>query len=288
MTQELLRSVLYVPASNDKALLKATQLAADAVIVDLEDAVSPDGKAEARARAAAAIADRDWGDRFVVLRVNALSSEWGEADVSAALEASPAAILLPKVSKAQDLHALGSLLAVARRPIAIWAMIETCEAILNLADIVRASASLPLRSLVIGTNDLAKQMRIRLGPGRQPLQPVFTQIVIAARAQGLAVLDGVCNDLQNLERFREECLQARAFGMDGKTLIHPAQIPLSNDIFGPQPEEVAWASAVVDAFEHPDNIGKGVIRIQGEMVELLHLQQARAILTVAQRAKAAG
>lgn len=275
------RSALFLPASNPKALAKARGLAADVVILDLEDAVAPEAKEEAREAAVGAVADGDWGPRELVLRVNALGTPWGAADLAAAAQAGPDAVLVPKVSSAQDVRACHAALAGAPAHTRLWVMIETCAASFRLEAIAACAADTRLAGFVLGTNDLAKEMHAQLRPGRTPFLPILTGAVAAARTHGLAVLDGVCNEFRDLGVFRAEAEQGLEFGFDGKSLIHPDQITPCNEVFSPAAHELAWAEAVVAAFALPENAGKGAIRVEGRMAELLHLDQARRLLTVA-------
>lgn len=277
------RSVLYVPASNEKALAKAPTLACDVVVIDLEDAVAPSAKADARARLASVFACRRAGGPDLVIRINALSSAWGADDLAVAAACAPDAILLPKVDGPKDVLAADDLLDSldADPAIQLWAMIETPKGMLNLGPIAELGrdAAARLTCLVAGTNDLAKETRVRMTPDRRWLVPWLQQIVLSARAGGLDALDGVSNDFRDLEAFARECDQGRAMGFDGKTLIHPAQVGSANLVFSPSPGEVAEAEAIVAAFALPDNTGKGVIQIDGRMVERLHLDQAERLLS---------
>uniref|UniRef100_UPI0035C9C5FD HpcH/HpaI aldolase/citrate lyase family protein n=1 Tax=uncultured Sphingomonas sp. TaxID=158754 RepID=UPI0035C9C5FD len=270
-----IRSALFMPASNARAIAKARGLACDAVILDLEDAVAPEAKPEARAQALAAAREGGFGERLLVLRVNALDTEWGEADCVAAAGAGFDAVLLPKVSAPDDLVLARALLG----DVPLWAMIETCAAMLGLPAIAAARG---LAGLVAGTNDLAKEMRCTPGVDRVPLLPHLIAIVTAARAHGLVALDGVSNVLADTPGLAAECAQGAAFGFDGKTLIHPAQIAPANRAFAPSAERVAWARAVIAAFASPENADKGAIRVDGEMVERLHLEEAERIVPPAE------
>ncbi|MBK9012429.1 CoA ester lyase [Novosphingobium sp.] len=275
------RSALYLPASNPKALAKARTLDADVVILDLEDAVAPEAKGEARAAAVAAVAEGGFGRRELVVRANALSTEWGADDLAALAAAGPDAVLVPKIAGVEDIaaydHALGNAPAHTR----LWVMVETCAVVPRLDAVAACAASSRLAGFVLGTNDLAKEMRARLTPARTPFLPVLTAAVCAARAHGLVVLDGVCNEFRDLTAFSAEARQGLEFGFDGKTLIHPDQIAPCNSVFSPGAEEIAWAEGVVAAFSQPENVGKGVIKVDGKMVELLHLDQARRVLAIA-------
>ena len=269
------RSALYLPASNARAIAKARTLDADMVILDLEDAVAPEAKADARAAAAAAVREGGFGRRELIVRINALTTEWGIADLRAIAAAEPDGILVPKVDSPHALADVRSLMGTATP---LWAMVETCACLPVLHAIAGVTG---LGGLVMGTNDLALEMRARLLPGRAPFLPVLTAAVAAARAHGAAVLDGVCNDFTDLDRFRAECEQGRDFGFDGKTVIHPAQIAPCNAVFGPSTEELAWADAVIAAFDQPENADKGAVRVDGRMVERLHLEEALRLRALA-------
>lgn len=271
------RSVLYMPGANARALEKAKTLAVDAVILDLEDSVAPDAKTEARATACAAVAEGVYGRREVVVRVNGLDTPWGEADMAAAVAARPDAILVPKVSTAADVTRAAAL----ARGLPLWVMIETPLAILNLKEIGQAARAAHLACFVLGTNDLLKDTRMKAGEARAALVPALAQAILAARAFGLDCIDGVYNDFRNEAGFTAECEQGVALGMDGKTLIHPAQIDICNRIFAPSQADVAWAQSVIAAFAQPENATKGVITVDGKMVERLHLTMAQRIDTLA-------
>jgi citrate lyase subunit beta/citryl-CoA lyase len=281
------RSALYMPGSNPRALAKAKTLPADAVILDLEDSVAPEAKAQAREQVAAAVREGGFGRREVVIRTNALSTEWGRDDFAAALAAKPDAILLPKVGSPEEIAEAERMLGGS--PTKIWAMIETPAAILRIdaiAGAARGGAS-PFSCMILGTNDLAKETRARLVPGRAPMLPWLTLVLAAGRAHGLDVLDGVYNDLKDAEGFRAECEQGRDLGMDGKTLIHPDQIATANDIFAPPPSEVEAARAIIAAFALPENKGRGVISLNGRMVERLHAEMAERTVALAEAIEAA-
>ncbi|MET3579149.1 citrate lyase subunit beta/citryl-CoA lyase [Mesorhizobium robiniae] len=284
------RSVLYVPASNDKALAKFASLTCDAVIIDLEDAVAPADKVSAREKLAGIFADRpvanDYGRRCeMVVRINALSSEWGADDLLAAARCEPDAILLPKVDTPRDVLEPGDVLDDNFAPDAVklWAMIETPKALLNIgpiAELGRDPAS-RLTCFVAGTNDLVKETGILATPDRRYLTPWLMQMVLAARAGGLDLLDGVFNDFRDLDAFARECGEAAAMGFDGKSLIHPTQIEAANRAFAPSAEALAEARSVKEAFALGENAGKGVIALNGKMVERLHLAQAEKLLAKA-------
>lgn len=272
------RSALYVPGSNARALEKARGLPCDVLIIDLEDAVAPAAKLAARDQAVAAVASGGISAAEVVIRINGLDTEWGRADLAAARLARPSAILLPKVDSPATLREATALLAESDR-IDLWAMIETPLAMLHL-DAIAASGA-PLRCLVAGTNDLIKETGIEVGVERRALQPGLFQLVMAARAYGLGVLDGVYNDLDDLDGLALQCRQAREFGFDGKTLIHPQQIEPCHAAFAPDPASIEAARRIVAAFADPANAGLGALRVDGRMVERLHLVQAQRTLALA-------
>lgn len=275
------RSALYLPASNAKALAKARQLPVDVVILDLEDSVAPEGKSEARAMAVAAVQEGGFGKRELVVRANALSTPWGADDLAAIAATGPDAVLVPKIDGVGDIRAYDAALAKAPPHTRLWVMIETCAVLPRLHDVAACAADSRLGGFVLGTNDLAKEMRAQLRPGRVPFQPVLTMAVAAARAHGLVVLDGVCNEFRDAAVFTAEAEQGLLYGFDGKTLIHPDQIDPCNAVFSSDAAELDWAGKVVAAFGLPENAGKGVIKLDGKMVELLHLDQARRLLDVA-------
>ncbi len=271
------RSVLYMPGANARALEKAKSLPVDAVIMDLEDSVAPEAKAEARTTACVALAAGGYGRREVVLRVNGLDTPWGEADMVAAAAARPDAILVPKVSTTTDVTRAAAL----AHGLPLWVMIETPLAILNLKDIGQAARAANLTCLVLGTNDLLKETRMKAGDARAALVPSLSQAVLAARAFGLDCIDGVYNDFRNEAGFTVECEQGVALGMDGKTLIHPAQIDICNQVFSPSESDKDWAQKVISAFALPENAAKGVITVEGRMVERLHLAMAERVAAIA-------
>jgi citrate lyase subunit beta/citryl-CoA lyase len=279
------RSALYVPGANTRALDKGRQIATDVLILDLEDAVAPAAKETARAAVAAAAGAHAYGRREVVIRVNGLDTPWIARDIAAAVAAKPDAVLIPKLSRIEDLRrARAALTAAQAAPgLALWAMIETPQAIVNLAAIAALAGGpgIPLTCLVIGTNDLARETGARIKPGRAAIVPWLSACVLAARAHGLAVLDGTFNQLTDWEGFHAECEQARDLGMDGKTLIHPRQVPIANEVFSPSAEEIEWAEKVVAAFSRPENASKAVIAVDGQMVERLHLLMAARVIETA-------
>ncbi|MFV0625269.1 HpcH/HpaI aldolase/citrate lyase family protein [Sphingomonas sp. ac-8] len=276
------RSALFLPASNARAIEKTRTLPCDVVILDLEDAVAPEQKAAAREAAVAAAQAGGFGARELVLRVNALDSEWAADDLAAADAAPFDAVLLPKVMAASDLAAARAALG----SVPIWAMIETCRAIPAIGEIVTAAERTRLEALVIGTNDLAKEMRCRLSPDRTELLPLLSLVLAAGRGWGLTVLDGVHNTLDDDGGLAAVCRQGASMGFDGKTLIHPRQIEPCNAAFSPSAEDIARAHAIVSAFAEPEAAGRGAIRLDGAMVERLHLEDARRVLALAERADA--
>lgn len=273
------RSVLYMPGANERALEKAKTLPADALILDLEDAVAPDAKAAARERVCAAVGG--YGSREVTIRVNGLDTPWHDADLRAAAQAGPAAVVVPKVNSAEEVHDIERALEVGGAPghTKIWAMVETPTAMLHAERI--ASASERLTVLVMGTNDLAKELHAEFVPGRSPLLGGLSLCLLAARATGRMILDGVYNDVRDLEGFEAECRQGRRFGFDGKTLIHPGQIEPCNRIFAPSEEEIERARKIITAFEAAKADGRGVATVDGRMIENLHVANAERILSLA-------
>lgn len=280
------RSVLYMPGSNARALEKARTLAADALILDLEDAVAPDAKETAREQVREAVRTGGYGPREVVIRINGFDTPWGTEDMLAAIAARPDAILVPKVSSAADLDmAAHALTAADVEDVALWAMIETPRAILDIGAIAAAAAGLPVGfgAFVLGTNDLAKETGARLTPGRPAFSAWLSLTVAAARGHGIAVVDGVYNDFRDAAGLEAECRDGRDFGMDGKTLIHPGQIEIANAVFAPSAEEVSQARRIIAAFDEPENAGRGVITVDGRMVERLHAEQAERTVAIAEQ-----
>jgi citrate lyase subunit beta / citryl-CoA lyase len=272
-----IRSALFLPASNPRAITKARTLASDAVILDLEDAVAPAAKSAARGAAVAAVREGGFGERLLVVRTNGLDTSHAADDLAALAEAHPAAVLIPKVD---DVATLAAVRAALGPDVPLWAMIETCRGILSLGAIAQAATELGLTALVAGTNDLAKEMRLPSPPAPEALLPLRVQIVVAARSAGLIALDGVCNALDAPDRLAAECAEGRRLGFDGKTLIHPNQIVAANAGFGPDEAEISWAQRVVAAFADPAQAALGAIRLDGQMVERLHLAEAERILNL--------
>lgn len=281
------RSVLYMPGANPRAVEKARSLPADALILDLEDSVAPDAKVQARENVCAAVrSPLGYGSREVVIRVNALESPWGAADLFAAVEVAPDAILVPKVSHPGDVISAAKVLKAAGAPekVKLWAMIETPMAIVNAREIAATGIDPEnrLACLVLGTNDLIKESRARMSHDRFAVVPWLAMTLVAARAYNLDVVDGVYNDFRDDTGFRAECEHGRTLGMDGKTLIHPSQVGPCNDIFSPTAEEVEWSRKIIAAFNLPGNDRKGVITVDGKMVERLHLVMAQRTVTIAE------
>jgi citrate lyase subunit beta / citryl-CoA lyase len=284
------RSVLYMPGSNERALEKAKVLPADALIFDLEDAVAPDAKAFARDRVCAAVKGGGYGARELIIRVNALETPWGTADLLAACEAAPDAILVPKVTHPGEIISVAKILQGVHAPekIRLWAMMETPMAILNARPIAATAvyAEHRLCCLVMGTNDLLKESRAGALHNRFAVVPWLAMTIVAARAYRLDILDGVYNDFKDEKGLREECEHGRTLGMDGKTLIHPNQVIPCNEIFSPTEEEVDWSRKVIDGFGQPENANKGVIVVEGRMVERLHFAMAQRTVAIAEQIRA--
>jgi citrate lyase subunit beta/citryl-CoA lyase len=285
MTIRPRRSFLYMPGSNARALEKARELPADGVILDLEDAVAPDAKAQAREQIVKSLQNGGFGAREVFVRINGLDTQWWVDDLNAIIAAKPDAVLLPKVSEPGQLQDVAERLVDlgADHHMRVWAMMETPLAMLNVGEIAAAALDSETRlvGFVMGTNDLAKDTRARIVPGRAPMLPWLMNCVAAARAYGLDILDGVYNELGNADGFAEECRQARDLGFDGKTLIHPRQIEPCNAAFSPSPEDVEAARKMIAAFDQPGNENKGVIQVDGRMVERLHADMARRTVAIA-------
>lgn len=282
------RSALFLPASNAKAIAKARTLPCDVVIFDLEDAVAPELKDEARAAAVAAVNGGGFGHRELAIRANGLDTPWGEADLAAIAGSHADAVLVPKVNGPQDIAAYNDGLGTAPADMQLWTMIETCAAVGNLPAIAAMAGSTRLSLWMMGTNDLAKEMRAQLTPCRTAFLPFLAMAVAAARSHRLAILDGVCNEFHDMDVFEAEARQGLMFGFDGKSLIHPAQVEPCNAVFSPAEAELAWAHAVITAFALPENAGKGAIKVDGKMTELLHLEQAQRLVAMAERIASAG
>jgi len=284
MTVRPRRSVLYMPGSNARALEKGRDLPADGLILDLEDAVAPEAKVQAREAVVKALR-QGFGEREVLVRINGLDTRWWVEDINAVAAVRPDAVLVPKVSSPRQLQDLAArLVDTGTDPrVRVWAMMETPLAMLNVRDIAAAAldSETRLTGFVMGTNDLAKDTRAHLVAGRGPMVPWLMNCVAAARAYGLDILDGVYNDIGDAEGFAAECRQARDFGFDGKTLIHPRQIEPCNAAFSPSAEEVETARKIIAAFDLPENENKGVLQVDGRMVERLHAEMARRTVAIA-------
>jgi citrate lyase subunit beta / citryl-CoA lyase len=279
------RSALYMPGANARALEKAKTLPCDAVILDLEDAVAPDAKASARDQVMAAVAARGFGAREVIVRINGLDTAWWRDDLEAAAKAGPDGVLVPKVSKPADLQAVTARLAgiAPGNRIWLWAMIETPLAIINAADIAALArdGETRLAGFMMGTNDLAKETRARVTDRRASMVSWLATAVLAAHAYGIDVLDGVYNDIHDAEGFRRECVQGRDMGFDGKTLVHPNQIAPCNEVFSPTAAEIDQARRIIAVFELPENHAKGVVQLDGRMVERMHADIAKRTVALA-------
>jgi citrate lyase subunit beta/citryl-CoA lyase len=286
MTLRPRRSVLYMPGANARALEKAKQLPADALILDLEDSVAPDAKAAAREQVVKAVKDGGYGKRELVIRINALDTAWGPDDMRAAATAAPDAILIPKASGSADIERASDAMRRADAPekTKLWAMVETPIGIVKVCEIAAAGshAGSPLSCIVMGLNDLFKETRAEVTAERTSALYWLSASLTAARAYGLDILDGVYNNFRDADGYRSECLQGRMLGFDGKTLIHPDQIAVANEVFSPSAEEVAAARKIVAAFELLENKGRGVINLDGRMVELLHAEMARRTVAIAE------
>ena len=271
------RSCLYMPGANERALEKARTLAADTLLLDLEDAVAPDAKLTAREAILSAVKQGGYGYREIVIRMNGLGTEWGADDLKMAVSSGAKAVLAPKVESAADIHALDKALTEAGAPadFGLWVMIEMPKAILHIEEIAATAASTRLTTFVMGTNDLAKEYRARMTRDRIAFQTALQLTIAAARAYGVTAIDGVFNDIKDEEGLVFECEQGRDLGFDGKTLIHPSQLDTANRVFAPSHNDVEQAKAVIEAFADPANAGKGVLKVNGKMTELLHLDEAR-------------
>lgn len=276
------RSCLYMPGANARALEKAKSLPADVLILDLEDAVAPDAKAEARQVIHDAVQERAYGGREVIIRINGLDTEWGHDDLKMAVAAAPDGILVPKVMTGEQVLEIDQALSDAGAAVdmGLWVMIEMPLAILNIKEIAAAAGQTRLGGFVMGTNDLAKEYNAVATPDRLAFQVPLAMAMAAARAYGLVAIDGVYNDFKDEPGLAAESEQGRVLGFDGKTLIHPAQLETANRVFSPDPADVAQAEAVIEAFQLPENQGKGVIKVNGKMVEILHLEQAKKLVAI--------
>ncbi|CAN5380280.1 CoA ester lyase [soil metagenome] len=271
------RSALYMPASNARAVDKARSLPCDVVILDLEDSVGPDLKAQARKQAVEAVQAGGFGSRGLAVRVNGLDTPWGRDDLLALQGLHLDAIVAPKVSSAAEVHAYDALIL---GEMSLWTMVESCAALFQLDAMGACAATTRLSAWIIGPNDLAREMRCRLDETRAPLLPALALAVAAARAHGLSIWDGVFNAIDDDAGFERQCIQGRDFGFDGKTLIHPRQIEIANRAFGPSSDELDWSRRILAAFDAPENSGQGALRVDGRMVERLHLDEARHLLAM--------
>jgi citrate lyase subunit beta/citryl-CoA lyase len=279
------RSLLFMPGSNTRALEKARILPADGIILDLEDSVAPEAKALARDQITQAIATGGFGKREILIRTNALDTPWWSDDVRMAAKARPDGILVPKVSSVADIAAIAACLREANADPAmrLWTMIETARAVLHAEELAATSRDVEprLAGFVFGPNDISRETRIRMQPGRAIMLPMITHCILAARAYGLEILDGPYSDFSSVDGFSQECTQARDLGFDGKTLIHPGQIEACNAIFTPPADEVTRAREIIAAFERPENASRGAISLDGQMVERLHADMARRTIAIA-------
>ena len=273
------RSVLYMPSSNERALEKARDIPTDALIFDLEDAVAPDAKEAARRNAVAAASSGDYGQREITIRCNGLDTPWGADDIAAAAASGAAAIVIPKVGSSAYLDDVSARLDAAGAPatMTVWAMIETPTAIFDIRAIAGHHR---VNVLVMGTNDLAKELRTGTAPGREPLLPHLATAVLGAREAGIAIVDGVYNDVRDADGFLREAHQSKLFGFDGKTLVHPSQVEPANEVWAPTDAEVDFAARLIEAFEAAEAEGRGVITVDGRMIENLHVDNARRVLAV--------
>jgi citrate lyase subunit beta / citryl-CoA lyase len=286
------RSLLFMPGSNARALEKARNLPADGIILDIEDSVAPEAKGLARDQIAKAISAGGFGRREVWIRTNAPDSPWWGDDIAMAAKARPDGILVPKISSVEDLGVIARCLrdAGAEPSIRVWAMIETARAVLHAEELAAASRNVEprLAGFVFGPNDISRETRMRMQPGRAIMLPLITHCILATRAYGLEILDGPYSDFSNVDGFAQECTQARDLGFDGKTLIHPGQIEACNAIFTPPAEEVARARRIIAAFDLPENASRGAISLDGQMVERLHADMARRTIAIADGVAALG
>jgi citrate lyase subunit beta/citryl-CoA lyase len=273
-----LRSVLFMPGDNERALEKAKDLPVDALILDFEDAVAPGSKQEAREHVCRAVVSGGYGDRLVTIRINSRGTAWHDDDLRAVAAAGPDAVVVPKVGSAVEVRAIEATLTAAGVPerTRIWAMLESPAAVLRAHEI--AAASQRLTVLVVGTNDLTNELNAQHVPGREPLITSLSLCLLGARAAGKMILDGVYNDLRDLDGFEAECLQGRRLGFDGKTLIHPGQVDICNRVFSPSHAELEQARRVIDAFEEAARVGAWVVTVDGRMIEHLHVESARRVL----------
>ncbi|MDO8978527.1 MAG: CoA ester lyase [Afipia sp.] len=279
------RSVLFMPGSNARALDKARNLPSDGVILDLEDSVAPDAKPMARGQIADAVAAKGFGKREIIIRINNLESPWWQDDLAMAAAAQPDGILVPKISHPDDVRKLEERLRAlkAAPAISLWAMIESPIAVLSAQQIAATAreGDKRLAGFIMGPNDIARETRMRMLPGRAAMLPLFTHCIVAARAAGIEILDGPYNDISDVAGFAKECAQGRDMGFDGKTLIHPGQIDAANAAYTPPAEEIARARKIMGVFDLPENVSKGVVQLDGQMVERLHVEMAKRTMAIA-------
>jgi len=279
------RSVLFMPGSNARALDKARNLPSDGVILDLEDSVAPDAKPMARDQIAAAVAAKGFGRREIIIRINNLDSPWWQDDLAMAAAARPDGILVPKVSSPADVKKLEERLRTLKADpaIGLWAMIETPLGVLSAQQIAATAreGDKRLTGFIMGPNDIARETRMRMLPGRAAMLPLFSHCILAARAYGIEILDGPYNDISDIAGFAKECAQGRDMGFDGKTLIHPGQIDAANAAYTPPAEDVARARKIMGVFDLPENVSKGVVQLDGQMVERLHVEMAKRTIAIA-------
>lgn len=279
------RSILFMPGSNARALEKARNLPADGLILDLEDSVAPDAKTMAREQIAQAVAEKGFGKREIIIRINNLESPWWVDDLEMAANARPDGILVPKISSPGDLHKIEESLRglKADAAVRIWAMIETPLAVLSVQQIAAhaRAGDRRLAGFIMGPNDIARETRMRMLPGRMAMLPLFSHCILAARAYGVEILDGPYNDISDIAGFAKECAQGRDMGFDGKTLIHPGQIDAANAAYTPPAEEVVRARKIISVFDMPANAARGVVQLDGQMVERLHVEMAKRTIAIA-------
>lgn len=279
------RSVLFMPGSNARALDKARNLPCDAVILDLEDSVAPDAKPMARDQIAQAVAVGGFGKREIIIRINNLESPWWQDDLAMAAAARPDGVLVPKVSSPADVKKLEERLRTLKADpaIGLWAMIETPFGVLSAQQIAATAreGDKRLTGFIMGPNDIARETRMRMLPGRAAMLPLFSHCILAARAYGIEILDGPYNDISDIAGFAKECAQGRDMGFDGKTLIHPGQIDAANAAYTPPAEEVVRARKIMGVFDLPENVSKGVVQLDGQMVERLHVEMAKRTIAIA-------
>ena len=282
------RSVLYMPSSNERALEKAKTLPVDALILDLEDAVAPDAKEQARENACAAARSGQYGHRELTIRVNGIGTQWHDADLAAVCAAGPDAVVVPKVGSADEVRSLVEAMVEAGAPdhTRLWAMVETPAAILHAEEL--AAASDRLACLVLGTNDRDKELGATYSPGRAAIRTSLQLALLGARSAGVAIVDGVFNDVKDADGFLAEARQGRELGFDGKTLIHPGQVEPCNEVFAPSEAQVREARAVIEAFEAAQAQGKGVATLDGRLIETLHVETAHKVLATADAIAALG